>query len=33
VRFTAPAAWAWIRHLHGLADRTLAPSSAAIKML
>ncbi len=33
VRFAAPAAWAWIRHLHGLADRTLAPSTAAIKSL
>ncbi len=33
VRFAAPAAWAWIRHLHALADRTLAPSSASIKSL
>jgi len=33
VRFAAPAAWAWIRHLHTLADRTLAPSSAAMKSL
>jgi len=24
------AAWAWTRHLHSLADRTLAPSSAAM---
>lgn len=33
IRFAAPAAWAWIRHLHALADRTLAPSTAAIKSL
>lgn len=33
VRFAAPASWAWIRYLHTLADRTLAPSSAAIKTL
>ncbi len=33
VRFAAPAASAWIRHLHTLADRTLAPSNAAIKNL
>ena len=33
VRLAAPAAWAWIRHLHALADRTLAPSSAAIRNL
>lgn len=33
MRFAAPAAWVWIRHLHALADRTLAPSSAAIKIL
>lgn len=30
---TARAAWAWFRHLHGLADRTLAPSSAAMDSL
>jgi len=33
VPFAAPAAWAWLRHLHGLADRTLAPSTAAIDTL
>lgn len=33
VRFAAPAAWAWMRHLHSLADRTLAPSTAAIESL
>lgn len=33
MRFAAPAAWAWIRHLHRMADRTLAPSTAAIKSL
>lgn len=33
VRFAAPAAWAWIRHLHSLADRTLAPSTASIESL
>lgn len=27
------AAWAWFRHLHWLADRTLAPSSSAITTL
>ena len=27
------AAWAWTRHLHGLADRTLAPSTAAMENL
>lgn len=27
------AAWAWTRHLHGKADRTLAPSSSAIENL
>ena len=27
------AAWAWTRHLHAKADRTLAPSSAAIESL
>jgi phosphatidylinositol alpha 1,6-mannosyltransferase len=27
------AAWAWTRHLHSRADRTLAPSSAAMKDL
>ena len=29
----APMAWAWLRHLHSLADRTLAPSTAAIDTL
>ena len=33
MRFAAPAAWAWLRHLHSLADRTLAPSTAAIDSL
>lgn len=33
MRFAAPAAWAWLRHLHSLADRTLAPSTAAIEAL
>jgi phosphatidylinositol alpha 1,6-mannosyltransferase len=27
------AAWAWTRHLHGKADRTLAPSTSAIEIL
>ncbi|WP_083405735.1 glycosyltransferase family 4 protein [Mycolicibacterium rutilum] len=30
---TARAAWAWTRHLHSRADRTLAPSTAAIENL
>ncbi|GFG52484.1 alpha-mannosyltransferase [Mycolicibacterium agri] len=29
----ARAAWAWTRHLHGRADRTLAPSTAAMQSL
>ena len=33
VRFAAPVAWTWIRHLHSLSDRTLAPSTAAIENL
>lgn len=33
VPFAAPAARAWLRHLHALADRTLAPSTAAIGAL
>jgi phosphatidylinositol alpha 1,6-mannosyltransferase len=33
VPFAAPAAWVWLRHLHSLADRTLAPSTAALDML
>lgn len=30
---TARAAWAWFRHLHSLADRTLAPSSVTMESL
>jgi phosphatidylinositol alpha 1,6-mannosyltransferase len=30
---TEQAAWAWFRHLHRLADRTLAPSTATMKSL
>ena len=30
---TRRAAWAWFRHLHRLADRTLAPSSATMESL
>lgn len=33
VPLAAPAAWAWLRHLHSLADRTLAPSTSAIDAL
>jgi phosphatidylinositol alpha 1,6-mannosyltransferase len=33
IPMTARAAWAWFRHLHGLADRTLAPSSVAMESL
>ena len=33
VRFAARAAWWWMRHLHSLADRTLAPSQSAIDAL
>lgn len=33
VGFTARAAWAWTRHLHSRADRTLAPSTAAMEDL
>jgi phosphatidylinositol alpha 1,6-mannosyltransferase len=33
IGFTARAAWAWTRHLHNRADRTLAPSSAAMENL
>lgn len=33
IPMTARAAWAWFRHLHGLADRTLAPSSATMEAL
>ena len=31
--FAARAAWAWTRHLHSRADRTLAPSTAAMENL
>lgn len=30
---TTRAAWAWFRHLHSLADRTLAPSTATMESL
>ncbi|MCV7439141.1 glycosyltransferase family 4 protein [Mycobacterium seoulense] len=33
IPMTARAAWAWFRHLHSLADRTLAPSSVTIESL
>lgn len=33
VGFAARAAWAWTRHLHSHADRTLAPSTAAMEDL
>lgn len=33
LRFAAPAARVWTRHLHSLCDRTLAPSTAAIAAL
>ncbi|MGE2688986.1 glycosyltransferase family 4 protein [Mycolicibacterium pulveris] len=33
VGFAARAAWAWTRHLHSRADRTLAPSTAAMESL
>lgn len=33
VPLAAPAAWAWLRHLHSRVDRTLAPSTAAIEAL
>ncbi|WP_082680915.1 glycosyltransferase family 4 protein [Mycolicibacterium novocastrense] len=33
VGFTSRAAWAWTRHLHSRADRTLAPSTAAMEDL
>ncbi len=33
VGFATRAAWAWFRHLHRHADRTLAPSSSAIESL
>lgn len=33
IPMTGRAAWAWFRHLHSLADRTLAPSSATMESL
>jgi phosphatidylinositol alpha 1,6-mannosyltransferase len=33
IGITARAAWAWFRHLHGLADRTLAPSTVTMESL
>lgn len=33
IPMTARAAWAWFRHLHPLADRTLAPSTATMESL
>ncbi|OBK14571.1 glycosyltransferase family 4 protein [Mycobacterium asiaticum] len=33
IPITARAAWAWFRHLHSLADRTLAPSTATMESL
>ncbi|MCW2651575.1 MAG: GDP-mannose-dependent alpha-mannosyltransferase [Mycobacterium sp.] len=33
IGITTRAAWAWFRHLHRHADRTLAPSSAAMESL
>ncbi|MBV8861760.1 MAG: glycosyltransferase family 1 protein [Mycobacterium sp.] len=33
IGMTTRAAWAWFRHLHRLADRTLAPSSATMESL
>jgi phosphatidylinositol alpha 1,6-mannosyltransferase len=33
IGITTRAAWAWFRHLHRLADRTLAPSSATVESL
>jgi phosphatidylinositol alpha 1,6-mannosyltransferase len=33
IGFTARAAWAWTRHLHSRADRTLAPSIATMENL
>ncbi|HEX2213636.1 MAG TPA: glycosyltransferase family 1 protein [Mycobacterium sp.] len=33
IGFAARAAWAWTRHLHSRADRTLAPSTAAMENL
>ncbi|HEY0225528.1 MAG TPA: glycosyltransferase family 1 protein, partial [Mycobacterium sp.] len=33
IGMTTRAAWAWFRHLHRLADRTLAPSTATVESL
>jgi phosphatidylinositol alpha 1,6-mannosyltransferase len=33
IPMTARAAWAWFRHLHSLADRTLAPSTVTMESL
>ncbi|KAA1252061.1 glycosyltransferase family 1 protein [Mycobacterium simiae] len=33
IPLTSRAAWAWFRHLHSLADRTLAPSTATMETL
>jgi phosphatidylinositol alpha 1,6-mannosyltransferase len=33
VGYASRAAWAWTRHLHSRADRTLAPSTAAVESL
>lgn len=33
IPMTARAAWVWFRHLHGLADRTLAPSTVTMEAL
>src|SRR5271156_2388528 len=33
IGITTQAAWAWFRHLHSLADRTLAPSTATMESL
>ena len=33
IGMTTRAAWAWFRHLHSLADRTLAPSSVTMESL
>ncbi len=33
IPMTARAAWAWFRHLHTLADRTLAPSTVTMESL
>ena len=33
IGITERAAWAWFRHLHRLADRTLAPSTATMESL